>query len=226
MYKGEKIAALVPLRGGSKSIPYKNIKPIAGKPLCYWTLAAATGSKYIDETWVSTEDPKIKAAVETLGLNVKVIDRPKELAGDKSSTESVMLDFMDKVPFDILVTVQATSPTTDTSDLDTAIEQFFREGDDSLLTGTLQKKFFWTPDGKPLNYDYMKRPRRQEFPGVVHENGAFYLTKRETLLKNKNRLGGKIGIFLLPESKAVDIDEPADWPEAENKLLELKKKLT
>ncbi|MDO8590879.1 MAG: acylneuraminate cytidylyltransferase, partial [bacterium] len=76
--------------------------------------------------------------------------------------------------------------------------------------------------GKPLNYDYRKRPRRQEFPGVINENGAFYITKREILEKEKNRLGGKIGIYEMPEEKALDIDEPSDWPEAEKILLQRK----
>lgn len=218
MFQGKKIVALVPLRGGSKSIPYKNIKEMAGKPLCYWVLKAATGSKYIDEVWVSTEDKKIKEVVLSFGLGVKVIDRPPELARDESSTESVMLHFAKEVDFEVLNLIQATSPSTTSEDLDKAIEQFFAEGDDSLLSGVLYKKFFWTPNGKPLNYDYLKRPRRQDFSGVVHENGAFYLTKKDILLKNQNRLGGKIGIFLLPEDKAVDIDEPADWPIAEEKL--------
>ena len=224
MFKGKKIVSLIPLRGGSKSIPYKNIKDIAGKPLCYWVLKAATGSKYIDEVWVSTEDTKIKEAVLSLGLNVSVLDRPEELAGDNSSTESVMLHFAENVSFDILNLIQATSPTTTSEDLDKAIEQFFAEGDGSLFTGVLYKKFFWTLDGKPLNYDYMKRPRRQEFAGVVHENGAFYLTKKEILADKKNRLGGKIGIFILPEDKAIDIDEEADWPRAERHLLDQLKK--
>ncbi|MBI2476236.1 MAG: acylneuraminate cytidylyltransferase family protein [Candidatus Taylorbacteria bacterium] len=219
MFQSKKIVSLIPLRGGSKSIPHKNIKEIAGRPLCFWALKAATGSKYIDEVWVSTEDKKIKEVVLSLGLNVKIIDRPSELAADNSSTESVMLHFAEHVPFDILNLIQATSPTTTSEDLDKAIEQFFAEGDDSLLTGVLYKKFFWTVEGKALNYDYLKRPRRQEFEGVVHENGAFYLTKKEILTKNKNRLGGKIGIFLLSEAKAVDIDEPADWPVAEKNLL-------
>lgn len=215
MIHGKKIVSLVPLRGGSKSIPYKNIKEIAGKPLCYWTLKAAVGSKYIDEVWVSTDDKKIKDVVLSFKLGVKVIDRPAELAEDSSSTESVMLHFAEHVNFDILNLIQATSPFTTSEDLDSAIEQFMCEADDSLLTGVLYKKFFWTPDGKPLHYDYSRRPRRQEFEGVVHENGAFYLTKKEILEKNKNRLGGKIGIFLMPEEKAIDIDEPSDWPLAE-----------
>lgn len=220
MFKNQKIASLIPLRGGSKSIPYKNIKDIAGKPLCFWTLKAAIGSKYIDEVWVSTEDMKIKNVVLSLGLpKVKVIDRPKEFAEDASSTESVMLHFAEHVDFDILNLVQATSPFTTSKDLDSAIEKFVNEKYDSLLTGVLYKKFFWTPDGKPLNYDYLKRPRRQDFEGVVHENGAFYLTTKKTFLKYKNRLGGRIGIFLMPEDRAIDIDEPPDWPIAEKILL-------
>ncbi len=219
MIKGQKIISLIPLRGGSKSIPYKNIKPIAGHPLCYFVLKAAARSKYIDEVYVSTEDQKIKKAVEELGLGVKIIDRPMELAGDKSTTESVMLHFAEKVPnFDIINLIQATTPFTSSEDLDIAIEMFAEQKLDSLLTGVLHKKFFWTPFGIPLNYDYKKRPMRQDFEGVVHENGAFYLTKKEILLKDKCRLGGKIGIYVFPEG-AVDIDEPADWMEAETALL-------
>lgn len=219
MINGKKIVSIVPLRGGSKSIPYKNIKEIAGKPLCYWALKAASESKYIDEVWVSTDDKKIKDTVLSFGLGVKVIDRPAEFAQDTSSTEVVLLHFAEHVDFDILNLIQATSPFTTTKDLDTAIEQFEREGDDSLLTGVLYKKFYWTPKGVPLNYDYLKRPLRQEFEGVVNENGAFYLTKKAIFQENKNRLGGKIGIFIMPEDKAIDIDEPSDWSLAEKHLL-------
>jgi N-acylneuraminate cytidylyltransferase len=219
MFKGKKIVSLVPLRGGSKSIPYKNIKEIAGKPLCFWVLKAASDSKYIDEVWVSTEDEKIKEVVNSFGMKVRVLDRPSELAQDDTSTEAVMSHFSDQVDFDVLNLIQATSPLTTTDDLNAAIEQFFAQADDSLLAGVLYKKFFWTTDGKPLNYDYLKRPRRQEFQGVVNENGAFYLTKKEIFLENQNRLGGKIGIYLLSEDKAIDIDEPADWQVAEKYLI-------
>lgn len=223
MIKGKKIVSLIPLRGGSKSIPYKNIKEMAGKPLCFWVLKAATESKYIDEVWVSTDDKKIKDVVLSFDLGVKVIDRPAEFAQDTSSTESVMLHFAEYVDFDILNLIQATSPLTTSEDLDRAIFQFHENGEDSLLAGVLYKKFFWTPDGKPLNYNHKKRPRRQDFPGVVHEHGAFYLTKKEIFQKTKNRLGGSIGIFLMTEDKSVDIDEPKDWAIAENHLLNKEK---
>jgi N-acylneuraminate cytidylyltransferase len=88
----------------------------------------------------------------------------------------------------------------------------------------LHKKFFWTPDAKPLHYDYKKRPQRQEFEGVVHENGAFYLTKRPILETEKNRLGGDIGMYLFPEERGIDIDEPEDWIAAEKLLRKRNKK--
>jgi len=178
MTNRKKIVALIPLRGGSKSIPYKNIKPLGGKPLSYWVCKAATEAELIDEVWVSTEDKKIKETVLSFGLGVKVIDRPKEFAQDDSSTESVMLHFAGTVPFDILVTIQATSPLTESEHLDHAIRKFVTEEYDSMVSGVTLKRFFWTHDGKPLNYEPVKRPLRQEWDGTVMENGAFYVTEK------------------------------------------------
>jgi len=72
-------------------------------------------------------------------------------------------------------------------------------------------KFIWTLDGKPLNYDPQHRPMRQQFAGTVMENGAFYFTKRELLLRTQCRLGGSIGVFVMPPEADVELDEPADW---------------
>ena len=218
----KKIVALIPLRGGSKSIPRKNIKLLAGKPLAYFALKAAADSKYIDEIWVSTEDKKIKDVVLGLGLGVKIIDRPEELAKDDSSTESVMLHFAKEIPFDILVTLQATSPFTTSKDLDSALKEFTKKDFDSMVSGVPTKRFFWTPEGRPLNYDPKKRPRRQDFTGSVMENGAFYITRREILEKTSSRLGGKIGVFQMLENSALEIDEPDDWKKAEKVLESLK----
>jgi len=214
------IVALIPLRGGSKSIPYKNIKDIAGKPLCAWVLEAASFSKLIDEVYVSTDSEKIIDVVSGLSLPVKISKRDPSLATDSASTESVMLDFMNRVDFDILVTIQATSPLTRSKDLDLAIKQFMDNNLDSLLTGVRIKRFFWTDNSKPINYDPLNRPRRQEFKGWIVENGAFYLTKRNILKKFKCRLGGKIGIYEMPSEAAHEIDEPMDWNVLENILLE------
>jgi CMP-N-acetylneuraminic acid synthetase len=215
-----KIIALVPLRGGSKSIPYKNIKLIAGKPLCLWVLEAASYSKMIEEVYVSTDSKKIINVINESLLPVKILKRDSLLATDTASTLSVMLDFMNKVDFDILVTIQATSPLTRTEDLDSAIKYFLNNNYDSLLTGVRVKNFFWSNDNKPVNYDPKNRPRRQEFNGWIMENGAFYIIKKDVLKKEKCSLGGKIGIYEMPAEASFELDEPMDWKIVEWILLE------
>lgn len=214
----EKIVALIPLRGGSKSIPKKNIRPLLGKPLCAWSLEAAAGCPLIDKVYVSTDSEEIANVVKGLNLGIEIIERPAEFAQDTSSTESVMLHFAAVVDFDWLITIQATSPLTTSEHLTCAIKKTADEKLDSLLTGVRVKRFFWTFDGKPLNYDPAARPRRQDFEGVLMENGAFYITKREILIKDSCRLGGKIGVFEMPEETAIEIDEPEDWVKIENIL--------
>jgi CMP-N-acetylneuraminic acid synthetase len=215
-----RVLGLIPLRGGSKSIPRKNIREIAGRPLAYWTCKAAAEAQGIARVYASTEDADIKRIVRSFDLGVQVIDRPTEFARDDSSTESVMLHFATLVAdWDVLVTLQATSPLTAAANIDAALAQFEREGDDSMLTGVRIKRFVWTPDGKPLNYNYRRRPRRQDFAGSIVENGAFYLTKRDILLKDKDRLGGKIGIHEMPADTMIELDEPEDWDTVERMLL-------
>ncbi len=207
--------ALIPLSGGSKSIPKKNIKPLAGKPLCAWVLEAATAAERIDAVYVSTDCPEIAAVVQGLNLGVHLIDRPAAFATDEASTEAVMLHFMEQVPFERLVTIQATSPQLRAGDLDTALARFDQEPLDSLLSAVRTKRFFWNDDATPINYDPLHRPRRQDFSGTLMENGAFYITRRAILERHRCRLGGRIGIHEMPEDSALEIDEPADWARVE-----------
>jgi N-acylneuraminate cytidylyltransferase len=213
------IVALVPLRGGSKSIPKKNIKSIAGKPLCAWVLDAASKSFKIDSIFVSTDCSEIADIVESLDLGIEIIFRPENLATDEASTESVMLHFMSVVEFNTLVTIQATSPLLTAKDLDQAIGEFHDCHFDSMLSAVRTKRFFWSDDSKPINYDPLHRPRRQDFVGTFMENGAFYITKKNILKEYKSRLGGKIGIYEMDEKTAHEIDEPADWDYAEQLIL-------
>lgn len=214
-----KIYSIIPLRGGSKSIPKKNIKYIAGKPLCAWVLEAAVSASLVDGVYVSTDSEEIADVVRGLSLDVQVIPRPNEYATDEASTESVMLDFMSRVDFDILVTIQATSPLLRSIHLDEAIKKFKSEQMDSLLSAVRTKRFFWNDNGMPINYDPSRRPRRQDFRGTLMENGAFYITRREVLKNFNCRLGGKIGIYEMNESTACEIDEPEDWERIERLLL-------
>lgn len=217
------IIALIPLRGGSKSIPLKNIRLIAGKPLCYWVLEAAVKSGIFDRIIVSTDSEKIREEVSRFGFaNVLIDRRPAELSTDTASTESVMIDIMGKYQFDLLCTIQATSPLTEAADFTAAYDLFQKGNYDSLLTGVRSKRFFWNVDGSPINYDPLYRPRRQDFQGCIVENGAFYITKREILEKFSCRLGGKTGIYEMNETTYREIDEPADWDEVASLIIKKK----
>ena len=207
--------AFIPVRCGSKSIPFKNIKDFCGKPLVYWNLLALENSKNIDKVYVATDCKEIKEVVESFEFKkVKVYDRDAKNANDTASTESVMLEFIDKNSFDdndLFLLVQATSPLTQTKDFDEALEKLRVEKADSLLTCVRTKRFYWNEDGTPLNYDYQNRPRRQDFDGMLMENGAFYINSIKNIKKDKNRLSAKIAIYEMEEFTSVEIDEEDDW---------------
>lgn len=211
--------AYMPLRGGSKSIPGKNIRPLAGVPLFAWSLQSAIDSGCFDEIWVGTDDAAIRAAVEKrFAGQVQLFERSPATCTDEASTESALLEFAGKVRFDVICLVQATSPMTRAADFVAAREQFLAQDADSLVTGTRTKRFFWSAAGEPLNYDPAARHRRQDFAGSFIENGAFYFTRREVLEVQQCRLGGSISVFEMPEESALEIDEPDDWATAEDLL--------
>jgi len=207
--------AFIPVRCGSKSIPLKNIKSFCNKPLVYWSILALQKSKNIDEIYVATDCDEIKSVVNSFEFSkVKIYDREKKNAGSTASTESVMLEFINKNNFnenDLFLLVQATSPLTQTKDIDEALVQLKEDGADSLLTCVRTKRFYWNDDATPLNYDYTSRPRRQDFKGMLMENGAFYINTIKNITKDKNRLSGKIAIYEMEEFTSIEIDEEDDW---------------
>lgn len=211
--------ALQPLRGGSKSIPDKNLRVIAGRPLYAWSLGAALDSACFDAIYVASDSAEIRDDVRArFGSRVNVIDRAPENATDDATSESVMLEVASKVQCDVMSLIQATSPMTRPEDFRIARARFEREGLDSLLTGVELKRFFWTHDAQPLNYDPARRPRRQDFPGTVMENGAFYFTRSQLLTRTGSRLCGRIGVYRMHEECAAELDELSDWPVVENLL--------
>ncbi len=217
--------ALVPARGGSKSIPLKNIKLFYGKPLIYWNLKALQNSN-IDEIYVATDSKEIKDTVLSFKFSkVFVYDRDPNNAKDTSSTESVMIEFIKNknlLPYSYLFLVQLTSPLTRTEDFNNAFIQLIEKKADSLLTVVLSKRFFWDVSknySNPINYNYKNRPRRQDFNGFYMENGAFYINTIKNILENQNRLSGNITAYEMPEYMGIEIDEKIDWMIAE-KLME------
>ncbi len=225
-------AAFIPARGESKSIPLKNIKPLCGKPLVYWTIKAACECQYVDIVYVATDSDVIRKTINgfTGSLpfcgKVQVIDRNAESATDTAPTELAMLEFAENHDFDNIALIQATSPLLTADDLNGGFELFNTEGTDSVLSAVRQRRFLWEQDKdgyvKPQNYDIFHRPRRQKFDGYLIENGAFYITSKGNLLKSKNRISGHIKAYEMCEESAYELDSPSDWTVVEE-LMKKKK---
>ena len=207
--------AFIPVRGGSKSIPLKNIKILVGKPLVYWTAKAASDANCVDKVVIATDSNEIINVVKMFGLKkVEIYNRDAENAQDTSSTESVMIEYILKNQLnsnDNFFLIQATSPLLKSKHIEEMYQKLIQDKADSALSCTKNKRFFWSKDGISINYDYKNRPRRQDFEGFMMENGACYINSVKNILENKNRLFGKISIYEMPEYTSVEIDEPDDF---------------
>ena len=212
--------AFIPVRGGSKSIPLKNIKPFCGKPLIYWTAKAANDCPQIDVVYIATDSEKISDTVKSFDFEkIQVIGRSASTANDTASTESAMLEFAGKFNFENIILIQATSPLLSTYDLNGGISKYISRNYDSLLSVVRQKKFIWREVGDAslaVNYNPLERPRRQDWAGYLVENGAFYITSRENLLQSNCRISGRIGLYEMSEETYFEIDELSDWLIMEN----------
>ncbi len=221
------ILAIIPARGGSKGIPGKNIKPLAGKPLIAHTIEASLKSKYITRTVVSTEDGRIKEAA--LAFGAEVVDRPAELAQDVTKTAPVLLQVLDELEKtgykpDITVLLQCTCPLRNEKQIDEAFELFFNSDCDSVfaarpmgVTHALwRKNLDGTYEGL---YDYRHRPRRQDTDlhlPLYCETGATYIIRTDVLKEVKDFIGKKPEVYL--NGAIGDIDALSDFEYAEKAL--------
>lgn len=214
------IIGFIPVRGGSKSIPYKNIKLLAGKPLVCHVIDAALGATLINKVVVATDAEYIKELILNYYPNnsrVEVYDRDPLNATDTASTESVMLEYANvNQDFNQLVLIQATSPLIKSHDLHGALEKYLQHKEaGGLLSVVRQKRFIWEEKSngevQAKNYDFQNRPRRQDFEGYLVENGAFYITSRQLLLQNQCRISNPVIHWEMLEESYVELDEPHDW---------------
>jgi len=221
------VVSFIPLRGGSKSIPLKNVKLLNGKPLASYCIEACIESRFVDEIVIATDSAEIINIINERDYpKVKIYKRDEDNARDESSTESVMLEYIEKGfcnDDDVFVLVQATNPFITSEQLDDAIESIHNDSFDSLLSVVTFKRFLWSKDGAALNYNYTNRPRRQDFEGNYLENGAFYINSVRNIKKHRNRLSGRIGCYVMPEYSSYEIDEPSDWYVVESILQKIER---
>jgi N-acylneuraminate cytidylyltransferase len=224
------VTAYIPVRGGSKGIPKKNIKEIGGKPLAHWVMEACFGCDYIDRVAVATDSKEIADVAGQLeNPKLDIFYRDYENCTDTASTEMAMIEYCTKnSDFDYILLVQATSPLLKAEHLNDALRKFFDSDKDTMLSLVRQLRFIWkeNPDGtvEPLNYTPATRPRRQDFDGILVENGAFYLTSRERMLGAECRLSGRIMGYEMPEETYFEIDSEEDWKIVDSMIRKLEER--
>lgn len=213
----DKIISIIPARGGSKGIPKKNIYEISGTPLISHTIAQSLQSELINETFVSTDCKEIAEISKAAGA--EILMRPQDLANDTASSESALIDALKQIEAlykytpKYIVFLQCTSPIREKNDIDNAIQQLIQEKADSLLSVVDSHRFLWemTPEGaNSINYDYHSRKRRQDLNPQYCENGSIYIFKPEDLLKNNNRLSGKVALYIMKPETGFEIDNFLD----------------
>ncbi|TGV04426.1 acylneuraminate cytidylyltransferase [Flavivirga rizhaonensis] len=217
----------IPLRKGSKGILNKNKRKMVGRPLFTWVLGEAIFSE-LDEVFVYTDDETIIEFInkEYYWTNkIKALLRSKESANDTASTESAILEFCETTNynFDVFCLLQATSPFTKKDDINNCLKEIGNDFD-SALTVVKTHRFLWDESGNPINYNPLERPRRQDFEGLLIENGAVYVVTKNALKKHKNRLGENTAIVKMPEDSLLEIDTESDWVAVESLLIERQKR--
>ncbi len=213
-----KCIAIIPARGGSKGIPYKNLKKVGGYSLLARSIRACTKSSCIDAVFVSTDDEKI--AEEAIRFGAKVVQRPAEISGDTASSESALFHALEVVKGqegsypDYTFFLQCTSPFIEASDLDNAYNDFAHVGADSLFAASASHAFIWKNDkdgnAYGVNHDKAVRKRRQELEPEYRETGAFYLFDTVGFLNAKHRFFGKTILYEVPSIRAIEIDSLED----------------
>lgn len=216
-----KIIAIIPARGGSKGIPRKNIRLLAGKPLIAYTIEAASKSKYIDRAIVSTEDEEI-AEISKLH-SAEVIKRPNELGEDNVTLDPVIfhavnsIEKKEDIKYDFVLTIQPTSPLLTTETLNKTIEIMLNGDYDTLISVKDETHLYWTKKDGGFIPIYKERKNRQNLDPIYKETGAILISKRESIIED-NRIGDKIFLFEIPKEESIDIDTYQDWWIAENLL--------
>lgn len=214
-----KYITVIPVRGGSKRFPGKNIHVFAGKPLVAHSIEYSLSNKKISETYVSTDSEEIKEVCQNYGA--VVLDRPEELSGDKVSTADVLTHvaktlIMGGIDFDYMVLLQATNPLRPIGLLDEALEIIESGGYDSLMTVNRDsRKLGKIIEGKFVPWNYHFGMRSQDMDPLYYENGLLYITSKNQILKGKIMGTSMYPMIVDHIFGEVDIDTPEDMTYAE-----------
>jgi CMP-N,N'-diacetyllegionaminic acid synthase len=219
-----RVLGIITARGGSKGIPRKNVKLLAGQPLLRYTARAALSAKLLTRVVLSTEDSEIADVGRRCGVEVPFL-RPPELARDETPTLPVLQDVVRRLEerserYDAVLTLQPTNPLRRAQDIDGAIELLERTGADSVISfvdvGGKHPALmhFIDAEGRVTNLPYAEQfegHRRQDLPKVYLREGSIYLTRRDVLMDQHSFKGRDCRAWVIQVDRACNIDTPLDW---------------
>jgi len=198
---------VIPARGGSKRIPGKNLVNLNGKPLMSYAIQSSL--KITGEVYVSTDCPEIERVAIEYGA--KVIKRPDAISTDFCKTNSAIEHFLTEIEdVNVFACVQATTPLMEWGYLKEGFDKINCGKFDSIISVCESKKFYWTSEGKPINFSIQNRPRTQDMEKRYAENGAFYITTKKGFFENKSLMGGNVGFVVTPDIISLEIDDLQD----------------
>lgn len=210
------ILIIIPARGGSKGIPQKNLRTLSGKPLLYYSIKTALNSRFKPDVYVSSDDEEIRMIARKFGA--KIHCRNSELADDRTTLDPVIYNAYKEIVqenskrYDLIVTMQPTSPLLKAASLDNAIEEFLKdEHTDTMISAREETHLSWRLENNGYVPNYKERVNRQYLPPTFPETGSFVICKASLLEESKKRIGKKINLYLLPTNEAIDIDTYEDW---------------
>ena len=230
----ERILAIIPARGGSKGVPRKNIRPVAGKPLIAYTIETALACQDLfHRVIVSTDDDEISTIARQYGAEVP-FRRPDDLSGDKVPMIPVLqhavreIEALDSVNIDWVFLLQPTNPFRTVEDITTAIGMARAGGCDSVISVVqvfavhpILMKRIEGDELLPYCIEEEEGTRRQDYdPPAYMRNGAIYLTRRDTLLNDSSIWGQRIKPYVMPEERSVGVDSELDMKLVEYLLTE------
>ncbi|MHB1105105.1 MAG: acylneuraminate cytidylyltransferase family protein [Lutibacter sp.] len=222
-----RVLAIIPVRGGSKGVPGKNIKMLGGKPLITYTIQAAQKATLVTDIILSTDSDEIIQIAQEYGLEVP-FKRPESLATDESPTILTVLHaleyFLAKgISFDAVCLLQVTNPFRTSEFIDLAIEKFIHSKADSLISVLKVPHEFnphWVFEENAAGNLKISTgeseiiSRRQELSTAYYRDGSIYITKTEVLLNQQSLYGKSIAYIEADKSRHVNIDTMEDWESA------------
>lgn len=209
------ILIIIPARGGSKGIPRKNLRNLNNKPLIYYSIQNGLNSKYKPDVYVSSEDEEILSISKQFGA--KIFKRGSQLSADDTTLDGVVIDAyqqistLEKKSYDLVVTLQPTSPLLKTISLDNALDLMVEKQElDTVLSGMEDTHLSWKKENGKYLPNYKERLNRQYLPKEYRETGGFLIARKSELEKGR-RIGDHVELYLLQGSEAIDIDNYEDW---------------